>query len=134
MLNRKILVVDDEVLIRESVQLGLEWVEGWKVLKAGSGSDGFARARAEQPDAILLDVTMPGMDGTATLRKLQQDQATRHIPVIMLTALADEEDRRRYGEMGAAWLIAKPFDPMRLCGQVAGALGWKIPSAAEEQG
>ncbi len=123
MLNRIILVVDDEVLIRESVQLGLEWVEGWKVLKAGSGSDGFARARAEQPDAILLDVTMPGMDGTATLQKLQQDEATRHIPVIMLTALADEEDRRRYGEMGAAWLIAKPFDPIQLRDQVAHVLG-----------
>jgi len=64
------------------------------------------------------------MDGVTALRKLQQDEATRHIPVIMLTALSGDSDRRIYGELGATWLISKPFDLMALPNQVETIMGW----------
>ena len=122
--NKTVLVVDDEALIRECVQVGLESFGGWKVLKADTGVSGFATAKEEQPDLILLDVTMPIMDGITALKVLQHDEKTRHIPVIMLTALSDENDRRIYGELGATWLISKPFDLVDLPNQIATILGW----------
>ena len=122
--NKTVLVVDDEAIIRECIQIGLETYRGWKVLQADTGITGLARAKEEQPDVILLDVSMPEMDGIATLQELQQDEATRHIPVIMLTALSGENDRRIYGELGATWLISKPFDLAELPNQLATLLGW----------
>ena len=122
--KKTVLVVDDEAIIRESVQLGLESIKGWKVLKADTGITGLAAAKEEQPDVILLDVSMPEMDGITALQELQQDADTRHIPVIMLTAASGENDRRIYGELGATWLISKPFDLVQLPNQVATLLGW----------
>ena len=122
--NKTVLVVDDEAIIRECIQIGLEAYRGWKVLQADTGISGLATAKEEQPDVILLDVSMPGMDGITTLQELQQDEATRHIPVIMLTALSGENDRRIYGELGATWLISKPFDLAELPNQLATLLGW----------
>ena len=122
--NKTVLVVDDEAIIRECIQIGLETYRGWKVLQADTGITGLARAKEEQPDVILLDVSMPEMDGIATLQELQQDEATRHIPVIMLSALSGENDRRIYGELGATWLISKPFDLAELPNQLATLLGW----------
>jgi len=82
---------------------------------AGSGSEGLSKAEAEQPD-ILLDVMMPDMDGPTTFQKLQANPATRHIPVILLTAGAGF-DRRRYADMGMTAAIAKPFNPLELADQ-----------------
>jgi|TARA_Y100000031_G_scaffold45573_1_gene52100 CheY-like chemotaxis protein len=65
--NKPVLVVDDEVLIRDCVQKGLESLRGWKVLRADTGITGLATAKEEQPDVILLDVSMPEMDGIRTL-------------------------------------------------------------------
>ena len=122
--NKTVLVVDDEALIRECIQIGLETYRGWKVLQADTGITGLATAKEQQPDVILLEVSMPEMDGITTLQELQQDEATRHIPVIMLTALSGENDRRIYGELGATWLISKPFDLAELPNQLATILGW----------
>ena len=122
--TKTVLVVDDSAIIRESVQYGLESIKGWKVLKADTGISGLATAKQEQPDVILLDVSMPEMDGITALRELQRDENTRHIPVIMLTAFSGDEDRRIYGDLGAAWLISKPFDLIELPNQVATLLGW----------
>ena len=122
--HKTVLVVDDEAIIRECIQIGLETYRGWKVLQADTGITGLATAKEEQPDVILLDVSMPEMDGIATLQELQQNEATRHIPVIMLSALSGENDRRIYGELGAAWLISKPFDLAELPNQLATLLGW----------
>ena len=121
---RRILVVDDEDDIREVAQLSLEMVGGWEVLAASSGAEGIRRAREELPDAILLDVMMPGMDGPTTFESLRADAATRHIPVILLTAKVQSADRRRFEELGVAGVLSKPFDPMELAGQVSAALGW----------
>jgi CheY-like chemotaxis protein len=121
---RTILVVDDEDDIREVAQLSLEMVGGWQVLAAGSGAEALRRAQEERPDAILLDVMMPGMDGPTTFRSLQSNPATRGIPVILLTAKVQPADRRRFDDLGVAGVLSKPFDPMELAAQVASALGW----------
>jgi CheY-like chemotaxis protein len=122
--SRKILIVDDEDDIRAVAQMSLEVVAGWTVVTAGSGSEALGIAAAEQPDAILLDVMMPDLDGPATLERLQADPATRLIPVVFLTAKVQAADQRRFATMSVAGVLAKPFDPMELPGQVAGVLGW----------
>ena len=122
---KRILVIDDEDDIRQVAQLSLEMTGGWEVLTAGSGFEGLAKAGVEQPDAILLDVMMPDMDGPATFQKLQDDALTCDIPVILLTAKVQPADRRKFGDLGVTGVIAKPFDPMRLASEVAEALGWE---------
>jgi len=122
----RVLIVDDEDDIREVAQISLELTAGWKVLTASSGGEGLRIARADQPDAILLDVMMPDMDGPTTLQKLQADPAIRHIPVVLLTAKLQPADRKRFAELGAAGVLAKPFDPLQLAGQVAKALHWPM--------
>jgi CheY-like chemotaxis protein len=119
-----VLVVDDEDDIREVTQVSLEVVAGWGVVTARSGREGVAKAAAHQPDAILLDVMMPDMDGPATFEELQNCADTRHIPVILLTAKVQSAERRQFAELGIASLISKPFDPLTLADQVAAALGW----------
>ncbi len=123
-MSKRILIVDDEDHIREVAATTLELLGGWEVLTAGSGRQALARAIAEQPDAILLDVMMPDMDGATAFALLQAEPATRHIPVLLLTARVQPSDRRRLGELGVKGLIAKPFDPKSLPSQLADALGW----------
>ena len=125
MTARRILIVDDEDDIREVAQVSLELVGQWEVLAAGCGRDGIDRARAERPDAILLDVMMPDMDGPTTLSQLQADPVTRDIPVVFLTAKAQSAERSRLAELGAAGILTKPFDPLRLAADLAAALNWK---------
>ncbi len=123
-MSKRILIIDNEPHIQEVAQICLETVAGWQVSAADSGQDGILKAAAEQPDAILLDVMMPDMDGPTTFQKLQANPATKDIPVILLTAKVQASDRRRYAEMGMKEVIAKPFDPLSLADQVATALGW----------
>ena len=124
MAAKRILVIDNEKYIQEVAQICLRTVARWQVVTAGSGCEGLSKAEAEQPDAILLDVMMPDMDGPTTFQKLQANPATRHIPVILLTAKVQASDRRRYADMGMTAAIAKPFNPLELADQVAEALGW----------
>lgn len=126
MIAKRILVIDNEQYIQEVAQICLETVAGWEVMTASSGSEGLIKAQNEQPDAILLDVMMPDMDGPTTFQKLQGNSATQHIPVILLTAKVQASDRRRYTQMGMKATIAKPFAPLELAGQVAKALGWSL--------
>jgi CheY-like chemotaxis protein len=121
---KRILIVDDEEDIREVAQLTLEAVGGWEVLTAASGNEGLAKAEAEQPDAILLDIMMPDLDGLTTFQKLQANSVTQDIPVILLTAKVQVADRLRFAELGLTAMIFKPFDPMTLADQVADVLGW----------
>ncbi len=121
---RRVLIVDDEEDIRAVAALSLETVAGWTVITATSGADGIRRAAEEQPDAILLDVMMPGMDGPTTFQHLQQNPSTRHIPVLLLTAKVQGADQRRFAGLGVAAVLSKPFDPLTLADQVSSALGW----------
>lgn len=123
--RRRVLVIDDEEDIREIVALSLETVAGWEVLRAASGAAGIAKAREQLPDAILLDVMMPEMDGPTTFRKLCADPATARIPVILLTAKVQAADQKRFSGIGVAAVMFKPFDPLTLAKEIAVALGWK---------
>ena len=120
---RRLLLIDDEDDIREVAQVSLEIVGRWHVLAARGGAEGIRRARAEAPDAIILDVMMPDMDGAATYRQLKAHSETRHIPVVLLTATNPAGTEQREELRGLA-VISKPFDPLRLPAQVAHALGW----------
>jgi CheY-like chemotaxis protein len=119
-----VLIVDDESDIREVAQVSLEMMGGWQVITSESGRDGLAKAKSAQPDVILLDVMLPDMDGPTTFQNLQADPETSHIPVIFLTAKIQPADRMRFNNLGVTAVIAKPFDPINLAGQVAEALGW----------
>lgn len=115
---RTILYADDQPDLRLIVQTALGLTEGLTVLTADSGEHGLKLARELQPDLLLLDVMMPGLDGPATLKQLRADPAIAHIPVIFMTAKAMPHDILRFRAMGASGVIAKPFDPMELYGQV----------------
>ena len=128
MTKKRILIVDDEEDIREVVQLSLELEAGWDVLTASSGKEGLASATTQQPDAILLDVMMPDMDGITTFQQLQANPATEHIPVILLTAKVQATDQRQFETLGVAAAISKPFDPIKLAPQIALVLGWELPN------
>jgi CheY-like chemotaxis protein len=123
---RRILFIDDEEDIQLLARLCLELEANWELLTAASGKEGISVAEVEQPDAILLDVMMPEMDGLSTLEKLQANPQVKHIPVIFLTAKAQAADRRRFYAAGVQGVITKPFDPITLASQIAGFLGWEI--------
>ena len=120
----KVLIIDDEDDIREVAALSLESVAGWQVVTANSGSQGLARAIEHQPDAILLDVMMPGMDGPTTFRELRKNPTTAKIPVLLLTAKVQSSDQRRFADLGVEAVLFKPFDPLTLSDQIASVLGW----------
>jgi CheY-like chemotaxis protein len=122
--HKKILIVDDEEHIREIAAVSLELTGGWEIATADSGAEALRVAASLRPDAILLDVMMPGMDGPTTFRLLQDNAETRDIPVIFLTAKVQAADKRRFTELGVRTMIAKPFDPLRLGGEIAAALQW----------
>jgi CheY-like chemotaxis protein len=110
----KILIVDDDEDIRSVSEVVARRVGQWEVVLAASGEEALERASAEQPDVILLDVMMPGMDGPATLEQLRDDPATSSIPVIFLTAKAQSHEVERYMALGADGVIVKPFEAMTL--------------------
>ena len=107
-----VLVIDDEPVVRELMQRFLS-KEGFRVLTAGNGPDGLRIAHEERPDAITLDVMMPGMDGWSVLSALMADPALTDIPVIMLTIV---DDKRRGYALGASDYLTKPIDRARLVG------------------
>jgi CheY-like chemotaxis protein len=125
-MSKRVLIVDNEPYIQEVTKLSLEMVAGWQVLVASSGMAAIATATIAQPDAILLDVMMPDMDGLATFAKLQAQPETQAIPVILLTANIQTTDRQAYEKLGIRYVIAKPFEPIHLAQEVADALGWLI--------
>ncbi len=124
MATRQILVIDDEDDILEVAQLTLEAVGQWQVLTASSGTEGIRLAASEHPDAILLDVMMPDMDGLTTFKELQANPATQDIPVVFLTAKVQPADQRRFAQLGVTAVITKPFNPLDLPDQVAKVLDW----------
>jgi CheY-like chemotaxis protein len=121
----RILIIDDEDDIREVAAMSLETVAGWEVMVANSGAQGLTRAAMYRPDAILLDVMMPGMDGPTTFRELQKNPVTAKIPVLFLTAKVQATDRARFAGLGIQAVLVKPFDPLTLSTQIANALGWE---------
>jgi DNA-binding response OmpR family regulator len=109
----KVLVIDDEAPIRLLCRVNLE-AEGVEVVEAADGEQGLEVARAEEPDAILLDVMLPGLHGWAVAERLLEDETTRNIPIIFLTARADLRDRARGMDLGGVDYVTKPFNPVDL--------------------
>ena len=121
---KRVLVIDDEKNLCAVIEACLENLGGWQVLTALSGSEGLQKAQAQKPDAILLDVMMPDMDGLTLFQELQKDGVTQAIPVILLTAKVQSVDLAQFSQLGVAGVIAKPFDPLTLAEQVASLLNW----------
>ena len=119
----KVLIVDDEPDIRRIAKLGLSRVGGMEVVEATNGTEALVRAKEDHPDAVLLDVMMPGLDGPSTLARLREDPATSAIPVVFLTAKAIASEVDRLKSLGAAGVLTKPFDPMTLARELRGVLG-----------
>ncbi|WMC10591.1 response regulator [Oceanimonas pelagia] len=115
---KRILYVEDDEDIREIARLALEVVGGFEVMLCASGEQALADAAAFAPDIILLDVMMPGMDGPSTLSALRRLPAVSDTPVAFMTAKIQPREIAAYREMGAADVIAKPFDPMTLPEQI----------------
>lgn len=119
----KVLVIDDESDIRRIAKLGLSRVGGMEVVEATGGLEGVRKAAEEKPDAILLDVMMPTLDGPSTLAALRSDPATAAIPVVFLTAKAMTAEVERLRGLGAAGVLTKPFDPMTLASDLRKLVG-----------
>ena len=117
-----ILIVDDNLDAREMYGMYLEH-EGFRWAEATNGHEAIATTRTEKPSLILMDATMPGMDGWEAARLLKQDAATRDIPLIMLTAHAFQEHRDRAAEVGADAFLAKPVLPDQLAAEIRKVLG-----------
>jgi DNA-binding response OmpR family regulator len=113
----KTLVIDDEAPIRLLCRVNLE-AEGVEVLEAADGATGLELAKREKPDAILLDVMMPGLDGWNVAERLLSAEETRAIPIIFLTARADLRDRVRGMDAGGLDYVTKPFNPVELASLV----------------
>src|SRR3954469_1500673 len=125
---QKILIVDDEEDIRELARISLERVGGLHVIVASSGEQALALALEQQPDAILLDAHMPGLDGPGTLERLKDDARTASIAVVFLTGSVQMADMERFKTLGAVGVLPKPFDPMGLANDLRKCLGWAYRS------
>jgi CheY-like chemotaxis protein len=121
---KRILIVDDEECIQTVVKFGVQMLVDWEVLIASSGLQGLKTACDQKPDAILLDVMMPDMDGIATFKALQADPQTTEIPVIFLTAKAQTSERRQFDDLGVSGVITKPFNSLDLPDLIAKILDW----------
>jgi CheY-like chemotaxis protein len=124
MTSKTILVVDDEEHLRELVQACLEDLAGWNVLTVASGEECLQILQTEQVNAILLDVSMPGMDGVTVYDRLQENPATQATPVILLTAKVLPSDRAKFTQMGVTGIIPKPIEVTALAAEIAEILGW----------
>jgi two-component system, OmpR family, alkaline phosphatase synthesis response regulator PhoP len=123
---RQILIIDDEETIQTVVKFGLRLSVGWDMLAASSGLAGIQLAQQHQPDAILLDVMMPVMDGIMTFKALQADPTTQAIPVIFLTAKAQTVEKSQLKALGVSGVITKPFNSLDLPEQIAKILHWSL--------
>ncbi|ESA35724.1 chemotaxis protein [Leptolyngbya sp. Heron Island J] len=121
---KHILIIDDEDDIRDVAQVALETVGGWQVSTASSGQAGLTYMQTTLPDAVLLDVMMPDMDGIEVFKHMQANANTQAIPVILMTAKTQTSDQQRFFDLGVTAIITKPFKAMLLADQIAEILNW----------
>lgn len=118
----KILIIDDEDDVRTIASLSLSLLGGVEVVEAEGGKEGVLKAQTENPDAILLDMIMPEMDGAMTIKALKSDPKTASIPVIFVTTRSMSSDLEKMRILGAAGVVNKPFDPTTLADRVRAIL------------
>lgn len=122
--RKRVLVIDDEQDIREIAKISLEITRQWDIFTASSGQEGIAIAIAQLPDAILLDMSMPEMNGLLTLEALRANPSTQSIPVLFLTATTQASAAAKTDEADVQGVLIKPFDPGTLGEQIEAKLGW----------
>ena len=115
---KRILYVEDEPDIRAVAQIALESVGGFVLKVCSTGDEAIEHAVAFEPDLVLLDVMMPGIDGPSTLAKLREIPALAETPAIFMTAKVQPQEIRHFKSLGAIDVIAKPFDPMTLSSHI----------------
>ena len=114
----RIMHVEDDTSIQDVVRVALEIVGGFQVNTCSCGQDALDQFNQFQPQLVLLDVMMPGMDGPSTLKKMQSDFDLSTIPVVFMTAKVQANEIESYKALGAADVVVKPFDPMTLSDQI----------------
>ncbi|UNB57376.1 phosphate regulon transcriptional regulator PhoB [Aeromonas hydrophila] len=128
---KRILVVEDEAPIREMLCFVLEQ-KGYETVEAEDFADGLAKVREPYPELIVLDWMMPSGSGIQFIKQLKQDEVTRQIPVVMLTARGEEEDKVRGLEAGADDYITKPFSPKELTARLHAVMRRVSPTSVDE--
>ena len=128
----RVLVVDDEREIRELCRVNLEF-EGFEVLEAANGEEALRVVQSKHPDLVFLDLMMPGIDGWDVLHAMKEDDATAHIPVILLTAKTGEADQMRGWQEGILEYVSKPFNPLSLAEWASRALQPRDPEEEAER-
>ncbi|RKY86543.1 two-component system response regulator [candidate division KSB1 bacterium] len=111
--KKKILIIDDEPDLVKALKVRFQ-NEGYNVISAKDGAEGLEKARKENPDLIILDLMLPKIDGFRVCRFIKFDESYKHIPIIMLTARIEEEDKKLGFETGADYYMTKPFDNQKL--------------------
>jgi two-component system alkaline phosphatase synthesis response regulator PhoP len=122
--DKTVLLIDDEYIIRQIVGICLENFSNWQAIIATSGKEGLAAIARNKPDAILLDLMMPDMDGFTFIEKLQENAEFQYIPVVLLTACTNRLSHQDFMNLGCKGVISKPFEINTLVPQVAEILGW----------
>jgi DNA-binding response OmpR family regulator len=122
----RMLVVDDDPVILKLLRISFE-MEGFEVLSAADGQEGLERARSDHPDVVLSDIMMPRLDGLQLLAELKADSATADLPVVLLSAKAQNAEVREGLAMGADDYVTKPFDPLELLDRVNAVLAKSRP-------
>lgn len=114
---KKILIVEDEKNILDSIAMYLEG-HGYGIIKSPEGIDAIKLAKDQLPDMILLDLLLPDMDGSLICRTLKENEVTSRIPVIIISAISQEEKIKELQDLGASDYLVKPFDPSELLGTI----------------
>ena len=109
-MGSRILVVEDSAVIRRLIEVCLRAAD-LEIITRDDGKNGLAAVSSESPDLVVLDIGLPGMDGWEVLDRIRRDETTQDVPVVVLTAHAEEESRRRASEGGADAFVTKPFQP-----------------------
>lgn len=122
--DKTILLVDDEYMIRQVVEICLENLSSWKTIIAASGKEALDAIAISKPDAILLDMMMPNMDGFTVIEQLQANIEFMNIPIVLLTSCTSLLSHQDLMALGCKGIIAKPFEPTYLVPQIANILGW----------
>jgi DNA-binding response OmpR family regulator len=117
----RVLLVDDEPIILRLLQVNMR-LEGFEVIACSSGEEALRRASERPPDVVVLDVVLPGIDGFEVCERLREAPATARVPVIMVTAQAQDEDRERGYALGVREYVTKPFEPSDLVALVREAM------------
>ncbi len=133
MKRKRILVVDDEVYIAHILEFSLG-MEGYEVITATGGDEALAKATAEMPDLVVLDIMMPDMDGYEVCSRLRQDERFADIPIILLTAKHGATDREKGMEVGASAYVTKPFRPQELIERIRSLLETPVDPGDEAVG